>query len=102
MPEGPEVRDNAEASRFEIAVGDQLAIAEYRLVQGGVMFTHTEVPDALEGRGLGTALVKAGLASARERGLQVMPVCQFFAAYIVRHPEEQDLLHPSYRAHLGL
>lgn len=104
MPDTSEivVRDNPEERRFETTIDGHLAIAEYRLVEGAIMFTHTAVPDELEGRGVGSALVRAGLKAARERKLQVMPVCTFFAGYIKRHPEEQDLLHPTYRSILGL
>lgn len=96
------VRDNPEAMRFETVVDGHLAVAEYRLPAGSILFSHTEVPAALEGRGIGSALVRAGLAAARERGLTVIPVCPFFAAYIKRHPETQDILHPDYRRVLGL
>ena len=92
------VRDNAEKHRFEIDLGDgSFAIAEYTLPAGKIMFTHTEVPPAHEGKGLGTILIEAALASARERGLQVIPICPFFASYMRKHPEVQDLLDPSYR-----
>ncbi|MET0545780.1 MAG: GNAT family N-acetyltransferase [Caulobacterales bacterium] len=102
MIDAPEVRDNPEKQRFEIVIGDHVAVAEYRLIDHGIMFTHTEVPEALGGRGLAKMLVRAGLKSARERHLQVLPVCTFFAKYITEHPEEQDLLHPTYRKILGL
>ena len=105
MTEGSsrEVRDNPEHRRFEIDLGDgSLAIAEYTLPKGKIMFTHTEVPTAHEGKGIGTALIRAGLDAARERHLQVVPICPFFAAYMKRHAEVQDLLDPSYRSTLGL
>ena len=102
MTQPLDVRDNPAERRFEVEVEGQLAIAEYRLVDHGIMFTHTEVPDAFEGRGIGKALVQAGLKHARDHQLRVLPVCTFFAGYIKRHPEEQDLLHPDYRAVLGL
>ncbi len=102
MPDAVEVRDNPDRHRFEIVIGDQIAFADYRLVEGGIMFTHTEVPEALGGRGLGTKLVLAGLKAARNRSLKVLPVCPFFAKYITEHPEEQDILHPDYRPTLGL
>lgn len=92
------VHDNAEQHRFEIDLGDgSFAIAQYTLPAGKIMFTHTEVPRQHEGKGLGTLLIKAALASARERGLQVIPICPFFAAYLKKHEEEQDLLDPAYR-----
>jgi len=97
------IHDNADRHRFEIDLGDgTFAIAEYTLPAGKIMFTHTEVPPAHEGQGLGSLLIRAGLASARERGLQVIPICPFFAAYIKKHSEEQDLLDPAYRKVLGL
>ena len=97
------VRDNPERSRFEIDLGDGLfAIAEYTLPEGKIMFTHTEVPASHEGQGLGTALIKAGLDAARERGLKVIPICPFFAAYMKQHAEVQALLDPAYRKVLGL
>ena len=97
------IRDNPDRHRFEIDLGDgSFAIAEYTLPAAKIMFTHTEVPEAHEGQGLGTALIEFALASARERGLKVIPICPFFAAYIKKHEEVQDLLDPSYRKALGI
>jgi predicted GNAT family acetyltransferase len=97
------IRDNPERHRFETDLGDgTFAIAEYTLPAGKIMFTHTEVPPAHEGQGIGSALIRFALAAARARGLQVIPSCPFFAAYIKRHEEVQDLLDPAYRKVLGL
>jgi predicted GNAT family acetyltransferase len=87
-----EVRNNAAEHRYELAVDGQMAIAEYRLRPGRISFTHTEVPDALGGRGIGKRLVKAALDDARAQGLKVVPICPFVKHYIETHPEEQDLL----------
>ena len=67
-----------------------------------IVFIHTEVPPEHRGKGVGTALIQAGLASARERGLKVIPICPFFAGYIQRHKEEQDLLDTAARKQLGI
>jgi predicted GNAT family acetyltransferase len=97
------IRDNVEKHRFEADLGDgSLAIAEYNLVHGKIVFTHTEVPKAHEGQGIGSALIRHALNSACERGLQVIPICPFFASYIKKHPEAQDLLDPACRKVLGL
>jgi len=96
------VRNNETDGRFEVELDGQLAFAEYRLLASGILFPHTEVPPAFEGRGVGSALVKAALAFARERGEKIMPVCPFVAAYVRRHPETHDLVHPDYRTALGL
>ncbi|HSJ12779.1 MAG TPA: GNAT family N-acetyltransferase [Longimicrobiales bacterium] len=88
------VRDNPEHSRFEAAVGDDVAVASYRMKDRTITFTHTEVPEALRGRGVGDALARAALDSARARGLTVVPRCPFIAAFIRRHAEYQDLVAP--------
>jgi predicted GNAT family acetyltransferase len=87
-----EVRNNEADNRYELEVDGQLAIAEYRLRPGRISFTHTEVPDALEGRGIGKRLIKAALDDARAQLLKVVPICAFVKHYIETHPEEQDLL----------
>jgi predicted GNAT family acetyltransferase len=97
------IRDNVDKQRFEADLGDgSLAIADYTLHPGKIIFTHTFVPPAYEGQGVGSALIRHALAAARERGLKVVPICPFFAAYIKRHREEQDLLDPGSREKLGL
>jgi predicted GNAT family acetyltransferase len=96
MPDTPPnlaIRDNAERHRFEVDLGDgTLAVAYYRLEPGRIVFTHTEVPPKHEGKGIGSALIRFALKSARQRGLRVVPICPFFAAYIDKHSEEQDLV----------
>lgn len=83
---------NAAAGRFEAQLGDEVAFAEYRLEPGAVVFPHTVVPASFSGKGVGSRLAEAGLAWARAEGLKVKPTCSFFAGYIKRHPEHQDLL----------
>lgn len=88
--------------RFEIDLGGSTAIAAYTLHDNAIIFTHTEVPEQHEGQGIGTLLIKAGLDYARQQGLKVVPSCPFFAAYMKKHAEVQDLLTPYDREHLGL
>lgn len=86
------VRQNPGLSRFELALDGGTAVANYRLADGVVTFTHTEVPYALRERGIGSQLVKGALDAARAQGLKVMPRCSFVNAFLARHPEYQDLL----------
>ena len=102
MESQPNVRHNREAHRFEVDLDDSTAIAAYTLHEGAIVFTHTEVPEQHEGKGIGTLLIKAGLDHARTEGLQVIPSCPFFAAYMKKHKEVQDLLAPYDREHLGI
>ena len=87
------IQNNVDKHRFEADLGDgSRAVAQYRLSGRTIIFTHTEVPPPHAGQGVGTALIRFALNFARESGFKIVPVCPFFAAYIERHPEEQDLL----------
>lgn len=97
-----DVRHNEAQHRFEIDLGGSLAIADYNRLSHAIMFTHTKVPRTHESQGIGTMLIKAGLAFAREQGLMVIPTCPFFAAYMQRHPETHDLLDSNQRTILRI
>lgn len=92
MAEYGPVVDNATEGRFELTVDGATAFVLYRLLKRSIIFVHTESPPELQGRGVGSALVRGSLDIARERGLEVVPMCPFFAGYIRRHPEYHDLL----------
>ena len=91
-----EVQHQAAAQRFVVTTPLGLALCSYRRdrdTRGEVLVLHhTEVPPALEGRGIAAALVAAALAWARSEGLRVRPLCSYVAAYMRRHPETLDLL----------
>ena len=101
MPQN-EVHDNKEARRYELQMPEGLAFAEYRPAGPAIMFTHTEVPEALEGQGVGSRLVKAALDDAKAQGKKVIPMCPFVAAYIGRHQEYLELVDPAQRGAMGL
>jgi len=88
-----EVTDNGPEHRFEIRTGGELAgFAAYGRRGERIVFTHTEIDDAFEGRGLGSELIGAALAQAKEAHQRVVPLCPFVASYIERHPELGDLV----------
>lgn len=88
-----QVRDNAEAHRFEASLGGAPAgFAEYRLRDGVITFTHTEIDPAFEGQGIGSALVRWALDDVRGRGLRVVPLCPFVKGWIEKHPDYADLV----------
>lgn len=93
MTQNAEVTNNEAAHRYEITLNGRLVgLAEYRPEGEALIFTHTEVAQEHEGEGLGSQLIQAALEDARERGLRVVPVCRFVAAYIKRHPEYSELV----------
>jgi uncharacterized protein len=92
-----DVSNNEAASRFELHVGGKNAFLAYRRSAKEIVLTHAEVPVEMEGQGLGSNLVRAGLAFAREHMLKVVPLCPFVVWYIRHHPEFVDLVRPDYR-----
>jgi predicted GNAT family acetyltransferase len=87
-----DVRNNTDKNRYELSVDGHLAATYYRIADGVITFVHTEVPDALAGRGVGGKLVKGALDQVRAAGLKVVPQCPFVRAYIEKHPDYADLL----------
>jgi predicted GNAT family acetyltransferase len=85
------VRDNTGRHRFELDADGHVAFSNYKRSNGLLTILHTEVPKELEGRGIGSALVRGLLEIARAQGLKVHPVCPFVKTYLDRHPEYADL-----------
>ncbi|WP_350583141.1 GNAT family N-acetyltransferase, partial [Pseudomonas sp. HY2-MNA-CIBAN-0224] len=86
--------DNTEQQRFEIDVDGHIAFEDYEFFttsQGekGIDYKHTEVPEALGGRGIAGYLVKTILDDAAAKHLRVKPTCPYVKAYIDKHPEYQ-------------
>lgn len=89
----PVLSQHPEAHRYEAHIDGELAgFAAYRSPRGAIVFTHTEVEPAYEGRGVGGALARYALDDARSRGLEVVVVCPFIRAWIERHPDYAELL----------
>ena len=84
--------DNTEEQQFEFHIDSFIPRIEYIKVKDRIFLTHTEVPKALEGKGIGSALVKSVLQNVKAMNLPVVPLCPFVAAYIKRHPEWQALV----------
>lgn len=90
--------NNHTQHRYEAMRDGRLAaFAEYNLLTDTIMFTHTEVLPENEGQGVGSAIAKHVLDDARAQGLHVIPVCQFIAAYIRKHPDYVDLVREDSR-----
>ena len=89
-----EVVDHREARRYEAraADGTVLGFSQYRLTGDTVVFTHTEVDDDQEGRGVGSRLVRGALDDVRAGGRRIRPLCPFVKAYVDQHPEYADLV----------
>lgn len=87
MADDLEVVHNEAAHRYEARVDGVLAELAYRVEGERMVLTHTGVPPAIEGRGVGSALVRAAVGDAIERDQTIVPLCWFVAGWLDRHPE---------------
>lgn len=79
--------------RYVLRLDGHEAVMTYsRLGAASIIIDHTEVPEALKGRGAGRALVQRGVEDARAEGRKIVPLCPFAKAQIARHPDWQDVL----------
>jgi uncharacterized protein len=90
IPTSPVIHNQIK-SRFEMEVGGQLAVAEYRMQGNRMVFTHTEVPPQFRGHGLAERVVLFGLDVARRENLRVVPLCSYVARVLQKHPEYRNL-----------
>jgi predicted GNAT family acetyltransferase len=87
MTPGPEITDNSDDSQFEARANGAVAELIYRRRADRLVLVHTEVPDELNGRGVGGRLVQAAVARAASEGLIVVPLCPFARSWLERHPD---------------
>lgn len=98
-----QVRDNAELSRYEILVGDEVAgFTEYAMHGRQIDLIHTEVDEKFSGRGLASTLIEHLLDDVRRRGLEAMPYCPFVRKFLAKHHEYVDLVPVAHRDKFGL
>ena len=88
------VTRNEDEHRWEARVDGELAgFAAYQLTDELVVFTHTEVDEAFEGRGVGSTLARHALDEVAAEGTRkVMPLCPFIKAWTARHPDYVPLV----------
>jgi uncharacterized protein len=84
--------DNPAQNRFEMPVDGELAAVYYRREGGNLVLIHTEVPQALSGRGIGSKLAQAVFDEIRKDGGKAVVKCPFLVKWASRHPEVDDLI----------
>ena len=94
---GSGVVDNAALHRFELKQDGETAFLLYEREGSSIQLIHTEVPEALQGKGVGSKLVGGALHLIREQKLTVNPLCPFVIDYLGRHHEYLDIVVPQYR-----
>lgn len=84
--------NNEERKQYEVHTDGVVLRIEYIHAQDRIFLTHTEIPKSMEGKGLGSAIVKLALEDIEKKGLTLVPLCPFVALYIKRHPEWRKLV----------
>lgn len=87
-----DITHDASANRFETTVDGRTGYISYQERGDTLVYDHTIVPQALGGKGIGSALVKHALDYARAHNKKVVPQCSFVSAYINKHPDYQALV----------
>ena len=96
LMEAPVIRDEPNHNRCVMTIADGEAFAIYRRIEKALVISHTEVPRAARGRGVGAQLAGAIFDHARKHGDRIVPACSFIADWARRHPEYKDVLvHPN-------
>jgi predicted GNAT family acetyltransferase len=77
--------------------------AEYVPTGGAMAITNVVVSPRFGGRGFGTAITEAALDDAKDRGLDVLPVCSFVREHMRRNPDDYlELVPARQRRRFGL
>jgi len=88
MTDISQITNNEAAHRFEVTIDGHLGELRYRRDGDRLVLTHTEVADALEGQGVGSALVRAALDHADQHDLTLVPHCPFARRWLEQHPDD--------------
>jgi predicted GNAT family acetyltransferase len=88
---------NSTNERFELDVDGQVAFIEYTFRNNVMYLDHTEVPAALEGKGIGSKIVVKALEYIRDHNYKLAPRCPFVFKYMGKHPEWHFLLVEGYK-----
>ena len=80
-------------SRFEFEEAGQVAYLEFETDSDGWMtLWHTEVPPALQGRGIAGTLARTAFEYARDHNLKVDVICPTVANFVSKNPEFRKLI----------
>ena len=92
-PDQAHREDRSSGGRWSVVVdGFEAEMTYSRASPTLIIIDHTEVPDALRGRGVGQALVERAVLDARREGFRIIPLCPFARAQFERHAAWRDVL----------
>lgn len=86
------MRDNKEASRFELEIDGGVVFANYRHAHERVLITHVEAPVRLRGTGAAARLMHEIAEDARAQGAKITPLCSYANAWFRRNRDYADVV----------
>ena len=91
--DGIERSDGPTGGSYRLRIEGSLAEMTFSLAGATLLIIdHTDVPEALRGRGVGDLLVARAVADARAEGKKIIPLCPFAASRFRKHPEYANVL----------
>jgi hypothetical protein len=83
--------ENPEKGRFELDIGGQIAFANYRRTDEGLLIFHVETPSSLRGQGVAGELMQHVLDTARAEKLELVPFCSYASSWMRRQRLREKL-----------
>ncbi len=92
--DGIEIADAPAMERFEARdeAGELAGYVTYQVTGNVIVYTHTEVRKAFQGRGVGSLLARAVMDDAKAKGRTVIPMCPYLAKWLDKHAEYEDIV----------
>jgi uncharacterized protein len=92
-----QVVDVPAEDRFVVRADGMEGELIYRVRGDHLFLIHTEVPEALGGRGIGGQLVRAAIRRARTDHLTIVPWCPYARRWLKEHPDEAGGVRVDFR-----
>ena len=89
-----QLKINAESHQLELEIQGSIAFIEYKLSGNTLFLIHTEVPLALQGKGVANAIVQKALQYSKDNNFKIVPVCPVVQHYLEKHKEWNQIVAP--------
>ncbi|MCE4604429.1 MAG: N-acetyltransferase [Aeropyrum sp.] len=93
----PEVRMTSRVFYVSFSDGSK-AFLRYRIEDGKLLLVETYTPPQHRGKGIARLMVEKALEVAREKGLQIVPICSYSVYYFIKNPDKRGILAEPYRS----
>jgi len=93
-----DVINNVNKQQFELQVDGGIAFIDYEMKGDKIQLNFTEVPESMQGKGIGSKLVSQTFDLIEGMNLKIIPECEFVQGWLKRHPEKKKFtVEPEYK-----